>query len=260
MGAIPVLFGLAYVIAFRDRLAKKFFVTWPYKAKIIMRYAEGLDIIEDKCTIDRRKMTTEKGLFFDTRVLFYRDSTKIPEVPQKFIQQAAGKKVLWFYQVANGQRLPLTMDGHTFKVAYQVPALDEAGNQIMRKNEKGKDEPALTWEEKAIFDGRIAVGPTGELIEVGALLAHQVYDKDYFQADEIERATKLHASSKFWEKYGNIIILGVFLIAAIVVTHFAGKSLIEMSKNAQAELGSTARHIADLCRPAAQQATGAAPY
>ena len=72
--------------------------------------------------------------------------------------------------------------------------------------------------------------PLNRGITIETLIPHRTYDKEEWLSSEIETAQRLFRSKNWWEKYGNYVILGIFLLFAVMIMYVGFTKYLELSR------------------------------
>lgn len=234
---------------------KKTTKKYPVEVVYFSRYANTLRPKFDVGRFQPNKDQTEHGVIENNRFFIAGLQKEIPEIPQKFYNDIENKRIIYFYQIDRHTFCPMSFDGHKVTIYYQTPIMDEvldetSGDyvQVPAVDEDGKTIMETT--ERVIFDGTIVIGADNVVKEVEGLLAHQTYDKDYFQSDEIEKSNRMYEKKGNWEKYYPFIMLVGAGFIMVMFFWLGAKQYAELSQIYADGLIKSAQIFADATRPA----------
>lgn len=213
------------------------FFKYPIRVVIFKRYGNALKPVFDLGRFEKRRIKTVDGVIENKYLVLKKEKVKIPPPEIKFYYDFGDKRYLYLLQIDRYTFYPISFDGNAMTVLIPIyeyqkdkkgnVILDESGNPKIKTDEKGN--PIITYIQKPIFDGNIVLDD-GRIVEVPTLIAHKTYDKEFWLSNEIEIAQKLYRSKSIWERYGNIIILGIIFMFMIMALYIGVSKYTELTR------------------------------
>lgn len=231
-------------MGFFDALKK-----YPIKVTILTKYGDTIAPHFDKGRYEKQRIKTADGFIENNYLMLKKTKVKLPAPEISFYFEHEGIRHLWLLQIDRSTFYPISFKKEGIFVKYKAYATDEQGKPII--DEHGK--PKMVIAERKFFDASIAFDD-GTVIELPNPVAHRTYDKEHWLSDEIETSSRLYRSKGLWEKYGNLIILGVVGIVVVMALYVGAKNITDMATAVGNNLEAVAKSCGYVPAAAATQA------
>lgn len=213
------------------------FKKFPIKVVILTRYNNVLAPKFDKGRYEKQRLKTMDGFIENNYLMLKKTKVKIPAPEISFYYEKDNKREIWLMQLDRETFYPISFKNKEITFAYDAIGVDAEGKPIIdEKTGRAK----IVKEERPFFNSTIAFSD-GKIIDIPNPVTHKTYDKEHFLSDEIETSSRLYRSKSFWDRYGNLVILGVSGILIVMLLYVGGKNIADMTAKASESLAQVAQ-------------------